>query len=75
MGNRRSYQQLENIFKIQKLIHIIYTSATIQLQITTKHQFKIRVRQQDVISFKLFTWALENVCKALEWANLEVNKN
>lgn len=64
--------------RYRMLMHNIYKNATmtIQLEKTTKPiPIKRGVRQGDVISPKLFTLALEDVFRAMDWTNMGLNIN
>lgn len=64
--------------RYRQLIHNIYEKATMVIQLeekTGKIPIKRGVRQGDIISPKLFTLALEDVFRSLQWTEYGININ
>lgn len=65
-------------FRYSRIIKHIYEHATSSVRLHEKtNKFKLErgVRQGDTISPKLFTLALENIFKKLDWSNMGININ
>ncbi|KAB0800388.1 hypothetical protein PPYR_06128 [Photinus pyralis] len=76
IGKAKNECRIDSRYRM--LIHNIYKKATmtIQLEETTKPiPIERGVRQSDVISPKLFTLALEDIFRAMDWVNMGININ